>query len=321
MANILEFLRRVLTDEPTQKGFRDDPTGFLREQGFADLTGEDVAEAVGVLRNVLSAPAADSLAPFASREMLPGVRPEPGESGLDAAARMLRFALDRLPANGSEPPAPSGPLLFSAATPEPDVAVEAPPEPEPVPEPAPQVPEALAPVTLDLGTLPSVAAFAASLDESAADARKRYDESLQQFAEMSARHAQEVAERLSGLLQQAHDELNELRSSNEAEIAQLRADAVADRDARRAALDTAESEAQAMLEHARRESEELLAAARAEAEGTRRELEARRGELRDAEAQLKERLTGIDSLFRKVLEPDATPEAPPDGQAAPGGPS
>jgi hypothetical protein len=320
MANILEFLRRVLTDEPTQQGFRDDPTGFLREQGFADLTGEDVAEAVGVLRNVLSAPAADSLAPFASREMLPGVRPEPGESGLDAAARMLRFALDRLPANGSEPSALSGPLLFSAATPEPEAAAEPPPPPEPEPEVA-AVPEALAPVTLDLTSLPSVAAFAASLDESAADARKRYDESLQQFAEMSARHAQEVAERLSGLLQQAHAELNELRSSNEAEIAQLRADAAADRDARRAALDTAQSEANATLEHARREAEELLASARAEADGTRRELEARRAELREAEAQLKERLTGIDNLFRKVLEPDAATGAPPDVPASSGDPA
>jgi hypothetical protein len=101
MANILDFLRTVLVDEGAQRSFRHDPAGYLKEGGFGDLTGEDVAEAMNVLRRSLPEPVAAGLAPFGApdgTEGIPPFRPVGVETELDAAARVLAYAIDECPA-------------------------------------------------------------------------------------------------------------------------------------------------------------------------------------------------------------------------------
>src|SRR5262245_9271900 len=94
MANILEFLRGVLTEPDAQESFRADPGGYIDKAGFVDLTGEDVVEAVLVLRRSLPDDLAARLTAFEDDDALPSVRPGPEETELDAAVRMLNFAID-----------------------------------------------------------------------------------------------------------------------------------------------------------------------------------------------------------------------------------
>jgi len=95
MPNILDFVRGLLTDPEEQKRFAEDARGYVTEHGFADLSGEDVAEAL--------------------RRLTPMPRPEPGETEFDAAVRLLRFAISRSSANGPEPEGPtSGRDRFAA---------------------------------------------------------------------------------------------------------------------------------------------------------------------------------------------------------------
>ena len=54
MANILEFVRAVLIDAEAQQLLDIDAEAFVTEAGFGDLTGEDVVEAVLVLRRSLA---------------------------------------------------------------------------------------------------------------------------------------------------------------------------------------------------------------------------------------------------------------------------
>lgn len=330
MANILEFLRGVLTDPGAQGAFRADPPGFLDRAGFADLTGEDVVEAVLVLRRSLPDDAAKALAPFEDEDGLPPVRPAHDEQELDAAVRVLAFAVDQAPPpHEPEPePGPDGEAVPAAA-----VAAE--PEPEPVAAEAEDGTEAiaveseldvapgaapvaaLAPVTIDASSLPSVAAFEESLAAAAADTRSRFDETLLQFVADCEARAQATSDRYAELLRQAEADANEIRAGAEADIEEVRAAADADRATAHEELERTRVEADQLLQRARQEAndirgqaQELLTAARSDAESTRRDIAVRKSEMREAERQLKERLTGIDSLFRTVLrDEDGDPSA------------
>jgi hypothetical protein len=93
MANILEFVREVLTNEGEQKLFLGEPHGYLNVHDFGDLSGEDVAEAVAALRATLPEDVAGRLAAYEGQgDELPPVRPLVGESDLDAAVRQLMHA-------------------------------------------------------------------------------------------------------------------------------------------------------------------------------------------------------------------------------------
>jgi len=94
MPNILDFVRDLLTDTAEQERFAEDARGYVTERGFADLSGEDVAEAIRRLRPSL-----------ADRDDTPSPRPEQGETELDAAVRQLRFAISIGPTNASAPAA------------------------------------------------------------------------------------------------------------------------------------------------------------------------------------------------------------------------
>jgi hypothetical protein len=333
MANILEFLRNVLTDYDAQGAYRDDPASYLRSSGFGDLTGEDVVEGVAVLRGSLPEHVAAGLEPFAQRQGLPLVGPEGGESELDAAVRVLGFAVDRVPT--PEPPViavPPAPPSWPEPEHEPEPVSafpDAPPSPDSFPaevsfpsasSPESQatqessdaaIPASVSAVTFDLSSLPSVQAFAASLELVATEARQRHDELNRQFNEASMQHAREVADRFAEVLPGIHSELEALRSAAQAGAAQIQADAEADREASRALRESSQAEADAVLDQARREAEHIIASARAEGDAGRQELASRRAELREAEEQLRERLSGIDSLFRRVLSDEGDPSGPP----------
>ena len=305
MANILEFLRGVLTDPNAQQAFYGDAPGFVQRAGFGDLTGEDVVEAIRVLRRSLPADLAGALAPFDDDDALPAVRPTAEETELDAAIRQLAFAIRQAPLAGveigdlAEPepepePEPAGPLW-------PDTVAQANTGEEDEEEPAAEEVEqeagdeegidleveldtdasiaaTAAPPRTEIGELASVVAFAEALDAITADARAR----------------------LLAVLQEAQRDGDLLR--NEGEDA---------REAGRRAKAQAGEEADSILENARqhgdearRRAEELIGNAEEEAASIRAEIEARRTEIRDAERQLKERLAGIDSVFRTVLRDD-----------------
>jgi len=270
MANILEFLRGVLTDPEAQQVYRADPEGFVGRSGFADLTGEDVVEAIAVLRRSLPADVALALTDFEDETRLPAVRPSFEERDLDAALRQLDHAValvtgatTPVPVEAPAPPAP----FWQAATPAPEpIAVEAEPElVEPAPAPEPVVHHEPIAIENELPDAPSVSALATAIDAAATDVRSLLDE-----------YAREVRDQLAAVLGAA-----------ERDAAAIRAEAQGELDAARKTLLDARDEAERI---------------RAEADAARAEVDQRRAELRDAERQLRERLSGLDDVFRTVLK-------------------
>ena len=134
------------------------------------------------------------------------------------------------------------------------------------------IPASVSAVTFDLSSLPSVQAFAASLELVATEARQRYDELNRQFNEASMQHAREVADRFAEVLPGIHSELEALRSAAQAGAAQIQADAEADREASVSLRESSQAEADAVLDQARREAEHIIAPARAEGDAGRQEL-------------------------------------------------
>ncbi|MEY2582666.1 MAG: hypothetical protein QOE09_2515, partial [Ilumatobacteraceae bacterium] len=157
MANILEFLRGLLTSGDEQQRFAGNPHGYLTAHGFDDLSGEDVAEAIRAVARTLPPDLAERMAPFHSDDgSLPPIRPQIGESELDAAVRQLQFATSLTPtgenlvvvaadvtvvADVPSPPTPPPPP-FEEPFAEKEVAAFEPPSwadlPEPTPEPEPE---------------------------------------------------------------------------------------------------------------------------------------------------------------------------------------
>ena len=312
MANILEFLRGVLTDGESQRLFRNDPEGFVTRAGFGDLTGEDVVEAVAVLRRSLLPNVAAALTDFEDETKLPPVRPSFNERELDAALRQLHHAVD-LTAELTIPSVDRGPGLrerepqpapvFEPA-PEPvydePIAIEAEPElaepapePEVTPPPHPATPAHEEPImtdvepalagnrlsTTDRSDLPSVQALGAAITAASADVRQLLEE-----------YAEEVFERLNSVIEQAERDAAALKAEAEADAAAMRAEAENERAA-----------AHKELLDARDEADRI----RAEAARGAADIDHRRTELRDAERELKERLAGLDAVFRTVLKDES----------------
>src|SRR5688572_4324932 len=131
MANILEFLRGLLTSGDEQQRFVGNPHGYLTAHGFDDLSGEDVAEAIRAVARTLPSDVAERLAPFHSDdETLPPVRPQIGESELDAAVRLLQYAASLTPTGEGVVVAATASVASEAAS---DAA--SPPTPPPFEEP------------------------------------------------------------------------------------------------------------------------------------------------------------------------------------------
>jgi len=299
MANILEFLRGVLTEPDAQEAFRKDPEGYVDDAGFVDLTGEDVVEAVLVLRRSLPDELADRLGAFEDDDDLPSVRPGPDETELDAAVRMLAFAIAEV-GDATTVPAAAG----AAAHGEPidveneldtDLAAEAPPAPAAA-APAAATPAPAAPAAAAEPTTP--------LAGGAGEVEARFSEALDGVV-LAATAAIEQA---AG---DARARLRDVVATAHADAEALRAEGEHDREAARNDADRIRADADALLQRAREQSDEsrrradeLVATAQAEAEATHAEVTARRAELREVERKLKERLAEIDSLFRTALRDD-----------------
>ena len=335
MANILEFLRGVLTDGESQRLFRNDPEGFVTRAGFGDLTGEDVVEAVAVLRRSLLPNVAAALGDFEDESKLPPVRPSFNERELDAALRQLHHAVDltaelTIPAADRPSPVPepepereSEPAFEVAPEPafevasepafevapeaerEPEpvhdepIAIEAEPElaepapePEPTPPPHPATPAHEEPImtevepalagsrsTTNRGELPSVQALGAAITAASADVRQLLEE-----------YAEEVFERLNDVIEQAERDGAARRAEAEADAAAMRAEAENERASAHKELIDAREEADRIRDEAARGAADI---------------DHRRTELRDAERELKERLAGLDAVFRTVLKEDS----------------
>ena len=94
MANILDFLRGLMTNGREQEQFGVGPEEYLASHGYADLSGEDVTEAMRVLTPALPADVGSKLSCYVDDDgSLPSVRPQMDETELDAAVRQLRFAV------------------------------------------------------------------------------------------------------------------------------------------------------------------------------------------------------------------------------------
>ena len=86
MANILEFLRGLLTNADEQQRFAGNPHGYVTSHGFADLSGEDVTEAIRFVYRSLPDDLAQRLSVYEGDSGdLPPVRPQVGESALDVS--------------------------------------------------------------------------------------------------------------------------------------------------------------------------------------------------------------------------------------------
>ena len=313
MANILEFLRGVLTDTESQRLFRSDPHGFVVGAGFGDLTGEDVVEAIAVLRRSLLPDVSAALADFDDESRLPPVRPSFSETELDAAVRQLHHAIDRASSVAAGGAAEHEPTPAFEPEPEfvhdepieietePELAEPAPPV-EVTPPPQPAMPSYDEPVRVEhepdfvgagagagsgdgfsgggaggggvRAELPSVQALGTAITAASADVKQLLDE-----------YAEEVFERLSAVVEQGERDAAMLRAEAERDAAILRAEGEADRElARKVLLD------------ARDEAERI----RTEAAQEQAEIDARRNELRGAERELKDRLAGLDAVFRTI---------------------
>ncbi len=234
MANILEFLRGLLTVGEAQRVFRADPEGFITRAGFADLAGEDVLEAIAVLRRSLPPDVAAVLADFEDERRLPPVRPSFEERDIDAAVRQLHHAVDLVTgkiAPTAGPVEDAEPIELEI---EPEL-VEAGPaaKREPTPPPHPETPAHHEPIAVEVepeveGEAPAPAP-AAGVAAELADLATRLARVLADAErDVAALRAEAEAE-----LERAMGEAERLRDEIERDRAEL--------DARRAALREAEA--------------------------------------------------------------------------------
>lgn len=271
MANILEFLRGLMTEPEAQSAFQADPDGYIEKAGFVDLTGEDVVEAVLVLRRSLPEDLATRLSAFEEDDELPAVRPGPEETELDAAVRMLHFAIR---SGGTATPA-GAPI---------DVENE---------------------LDTDLAdaarTAPTAPLAAGATTASPADTLQRFTDDVDTIVG-------DTAEALEKAVAAMHDAVAAAVGAADAHARQMRAEADVERESARLDAERVRTEADNELQRAREQAEQsrrraddLVATAQAESDATHAELAARRAELREVERQLKQRLSDIDSLFRTAL--------------------
>ncbi len=290
MANILEFLRGVITEPEARGAFQADPDGYIERAGFVDLTGEDVVEAVLVLRRSLPEDVAARLSAFEDDDELPAVRPGPEETELDAAVRMLHFAIQ---AGG----------MATTAGPSGDQPIDVENE-----------------LDTDLAPAAPAASTAGGVAASPAQTLQRFSDDVDTIvgdaAEALEKAAAAMRDAVAAAVGEADAHARQMRAEADVERESARVEADVERESARVEAERMRTEADNELQRAReqaeesrRRAEELVASAQAESEATHAELAARRAELREVERQLKQRLHDIDSLFRTALgdEGDAPP--------------
>lgn len=280
MANILEFIRSVLTDAEANAAFREAPREHLTNAGFVDLTGEDVATAIDALRSSLPATHASAVDELGPGRLAAEARPSGGEDELDAAARVLTLAVEAVPAPSA------GRRRTTASRPKKRAASAGASTGDDEGAGTAAEDAAAPPAAPDLSALPSVESFRQALESAAAKA---------------AEQAESLVQRIAELFTELDGELAELRAAATAEVEQWRNEAESDREAARVALSSIDADAEALRQKAAANAEQIEADARAAAEAAEADLEARRAELERAEARLQDRVANIDVLLKSVL--------------------
>ena len=302
MANILEFLRGLLTDADQQQRFEDDPASYVTSSGFPDLSGEDVAEAIRVLVRTLPPQTGDRLAPYARDDGdVPAVRPQVGETEFDAAIRQLRFAVFLSPAarptdQEQEPEQESVPDVTETSPAEPEPPTEA------VAEPVAMHSEVDSPTPVRAvaasGALDPYSAFG---DEMASIIRHAGDQmnAVMSRAEIRADAAMREAEQdAQSTRDSAQSEAQTIRDTARQEAEVILRDAKSTREQADAAL----TQARAAQDEAVQEARELVQKAERDANVMLAEARARRDEIRAAEQELRKRLEGVNSVFESLGE-------------------
>jgi hypothetical protein len=290
MANILDFLRGLLTDGGAQQRFNGNPSGYVADHGFTDLSGEDVTEAIRVLARTLPEDTSARLSCYTNGDgELPPVRPQHGESELDAAIRQLRFAISLSPA--------AGPTDMEETEPEP-VAEEfqAPTEPASDPrwegERQPVSVHTETESTTEPAPVSAFDPYAAFGDEMAAIVRNASDQ------------MQAVLARAEAIVRNAEREAEGIRESALVDAQAVRGKANQEADGILQEARTQREEAGAELTSARNTREE----AERDATAMMNEARSRREEIRAAEEELRKRLEGVQSVFQSFQQGSVVPE-------------
>jgi hypothetical protein len=301
MANILDFLRGLLTEADQQQRFEDDPANFVTASGITDLSGEDVAEAIRVLVRTLPPETGARLAPYVRDDGdVPSVRPQVGESELDAAIRQLRFAVFLSPATKPTDQEPEQ----EQQVPVPQDTAPLPVEPEPpreaVAEPVAMQSELDSPAPVRaVAASGSVDPYSAFGDEIASIVRHAGDQMNAVVARAEIR--------ADGVMREAQQDAQTTRDSAQSEAQSIRETAQQEaevilRDAKstREQADATLAQARAAQDEALQQARELVQNAEQESNVMLAEARARRDEIRAAEQELRKRLEGVNSVFESL---------------------
>lgn len=282
MGNILELLRGVLTSDAEQNQFSADPMAYLTGRGFADLSGEDIVEGVRVARRDLSPALAAKLEPFdGTGQGLPVVEPNIGESELDAAIRVLEFAVTSARSDTRVP-------VQTDAAPTADIhPIEDAEAPVPAPEPS-EVAEAPAPEPSEVAET----AEPERIEVPAAPATSVAPDPYAKFGDELAAILRYAGEQMEAVVRRAEEEAEKI-------LAKSVDEATAVLDQARATQEEAERKAAERIEAAEREAQAILA-----------EAHSRRDEIREAERELRERLSGLEAVFRHLQQSPVMSDEP-----------
>jgi hypothetical protein len=336
MANILELLRDVLTVDDAQREFAGNPHDYLASHGYGDLSGEDVVEGLRAVRASLPGPVAERLSAYddaGGEDGLPPVRPQRGESELDAAVRQLQHAttLNPLAPPTQEPEMSTEP--DQAPPPEPEAAV--PPTDAAPPAAAPTAPGGSAgvdPYSAFGEELANIIRHAGGQMEVVLRRAEAQADEIIKAAEREGDSIRAVAEEEAASMRStATEEASAIRAAAEVDAQNLRQNATQEGDAILQAAKSAREEARVFKQSARDEANAILQNARSTQEDAQRqaadlikssereaalmmaEARARRDEVREAERQLRQRLSGVETVFRNLQGESVVPDEPEEG--------
>jgi hypothetical protein len=347
MTTILEFLSDLMTDEGSQEAFLSEPIDYLELHQFSDLSGEDVAEAIGVLRLSLPDDMAARLDAYdGGGAGLPPVRPTAGETDLDAAVRQLTHAT--MLVREGKPVPERQPEPSQAYAPEPEFAAPANGNGNghgnghaeagaaewsapAVTRDEPQDNWGVATgegehhdvgVAHDEDALTRAAdrvdpfvAFGEELADIVRYATAKMDELIQRAEIDHERVVRQAGREAEAIRSQADEDAAAIRRAAEADAQMTRQNAGQEADSIVQSAAAVRAEADGVLESARAAHEEserraadLLANAEATAAEMIGEARARREEIRDAERQVRERLQSVETIFRSLQDSSALPD-------------
>lgn len=305
----MEFLRGLLTDAGEQKRFAGNPLGYVTAHGFPDLSGEDVTEAMRVVARTLPDGAGERLSAYGRGEgEIPPVRPQVGETELDAAVRQLRFAISLSPA--------VSPADMDTTEPEPETVAEAhdavaeePPTPEPEPDPHREGEREPVSVQTDIEstTIPApmtgIDPYATFGDEMAAIVRNASEqmEAVLARAEAIVREAEHEAE---GIRESAQVDAQTVRGMANQEAEAILQGAKGQREEAEGALEMARM----AREEAQRDAAEIVHGAERDSNAMLSEARTKRDDIRAAEAELRKRLEGVQSVFQSLQQGSVVPD-------------